>query len=227
MRIAAKRLEGHVFRLQHFRIAGHHRREGGIDSVLDVRPGAKTGAQRHAFSARPLQHLIDAPIDSHVSATETINRLFGVADQEQFPRNRSSFAPVRLSRITGGQQQQNLGLQRIGVLELIDEDSFEALLKARPHLRIIPDEISCLEQKVEKVESAGLGFCGFIRNHTVAQIAAQRGGEIGIGIGLKIGQSVLQAFPRLPDIVAENAAAIILAAAFARVFKIPIMARVR
>ena len=227
MGIAPKRLEGHVLGLQHVRIAGHHRREGGVDGALDVRPGAKTGAQRHAFSARRLQHLVYAAINSHVGAPETIDRLLRVADQKELPGNRANFAPVRLSGIVGRQQQQDLGLQRIGVLKLVDEDPFEALLKARPHLWVIPDEISRLEQKIEKVERAGLGFCGFIRAHAAAQFLAQRRREIGIGIRLETGQSVLQVFARPPDILAQDAAAIIFAAAFARVFKLRDCGRAR
>ena len=69
-----------------------------------------------------------------------------------------------------------------------------------------------------------MAFAASYALNAVPEIAAQRGGEIGISIGLKIGQSVLQVFPRLPDIVAQDAAAIIFAAAFARVFKIPVMA---
>ena len=41
--------------------------------------------------------------------------------------------------------------------ELIDEDSLETLLEARPYARVIADEISGLEKEIEKIERAGLG----------------------------------------------------------------------
>ncbi len=88
------------------------------------------------------QHLVHAAINADIGAPEAIDRLLRVAHQKELPGNRASFTPVRRSRIAGGQQQQDLGLQRIGVLELIDEDAFETLLKARAHLRVVPDEIS-------------------------------------------------------------------------------------
>ena len=44
--------------------------------------------------------------------------------------------------IVGRQQQQDLGLQRIGVLELVDEDPREARLEAAPHAGVVAHQIA-------------------------------------------------------------------------------------
>jgi hypothetical protein len=85
-------------------------------------------------------------INPDIGAAETINRLLRVADQKELARNGSSFTPVRRRRIIGTQQQQDLSLQRIGILELIHENALETRLKGGAHFRVIADEISRLEQ---------------------------------------------------------------------------------
>src|SRR5215468_3431043 len=77
-----------------------------------------------------------------------------------------------------------------------------------------------LSRRSRKSRAPALAFAA---SYAGAQVAAQRGGEIGIGVLLELGQSVLKFFPRLPDIVAQNAGAIILAAAFARVVKVSVV----
>src|SRR5206468_12211606 len=108
--------------------------------------------------------------------------------------------------------------------ELIDEDSLETLLEARPHARVIADEISRLEKEIEKIEGAGLGFRGFIRAHADAEFVPQCRGKVGIGVRLKTSQSVLQVFARPRHVLAQDAATVIPAAPFARVLKVPIVA---
>ena len=45
------------------------------------------------------------------------------------PGHGLTLAPIGRIRIVRGQQEKELGLQRIGVLKLVDEDVREALLK--------------------------------------------------------------------------------------------------
>ena len=68
------------------------------------------------------EHFAHASIDIDVRAPEAINRLLRIADDEELAGDGSDVLPARLVRIVSRQQQQQLGLQRIGVLELVDED---------------------------------------------------------------------------------------------------------
>ena len=60
--------------------------------------------------------------------------------------------------IVGREQQQDLGLQRIGILELVDEEMREALLQLPPHARVIANEITRLDEKIEEIETADSVF---------------------------------------------------------------------
>ena len=51
-----------------------------------------------------------APVGLDVGATKPVDRLLRVADDEQ------------LARHVAGEEQQDLGLDRIGILKLVDED---------------------------------------------------------------------------------------------------------
>ena len=81
--------------------------------------------------------------------------------------------PIRGSRIVGGQQQQDFGLQRIGILKLINKQALEPLLKAPSHLRVVSNQIASLEKQVKKVERAGLGLCLLILLRTRAKLVVQ------------------------------------------------------
>ena len=52
--------------------------------------------------------------------------------------------------------QQQLRLQRIGVLEFVDQDDAEAPAEFAAHFRVVADEVARLDQQVEEVERAGL-----------------------------------------------------------------------
>ena len=60
----------------------------------------------------------------------------------------------RVRGIVGGEQQEQLGLQRIGILEFVDEEVREALLKRRAHGGVIANQIPRPQQQIEEVERA-------------------------------------------------------------------------
>ena len=93
-------------------------------------------------------------VDADVGAPKAIDRLLRVADDEELARRRRHRAPVADRGIARREQQQDLGLQRIGVLELVDEQVREAQLKRGAHLRVIAHEIARRHQQVEEVERA-------------------------------------------------------------------------
>jgi hypothetical protein len=120
-------------------------------------------------------------VDRDVRTPEPIDGLLGVAHQEDLSRNRGRVAPGALLGIVGGEQQQDLGLQRIGVLELVDEEVGEARLIAAADRRIGDDEVARADQQVHEVEHARALLGRLVGVDHGTQLLAQAGREIGIG----------------------------------------------
>ena len=74
------------------------------------------------------------------------------------PGDGRDLAPVALGRIVGGEQQQDLGLQRIGVLELVDEQMREPRLKRSRTARVLAEQIARAQQQIDEIERAGGAF---------------------------------------------------------------------
>ena len=70
-----------------------------------------------------LQVCADAAEQARVGAPEAVDRLLRIADHEQLAGRGRRLAPVALGGVGRGEQQEDLGLQRVGVLELVDEDA--------------------------------------------------------------------------------------------------------
>jgi len=103
-------------------------------------------------------------------APEPIDRLLGIADDEQLARLRANRAPVAFRGVVGGKQQEDLRLQRIGVLELVDEQVSEATLEVGAHGRDVAQEIARAHQQVDEVERAGIAFELFVTVERAAQL---------------------------------------------------------
>ena len=150
--------ERHVGRLQRQRVAGHDRRERVVHARLDLGDAAEAGVQVQERRAERGQPVADLAVDADVRAAEAVDRLLRVADEEQRAGPRARAPPVGLAVVVGREQQQDLRLQRIGVLELVDEDLLEARLEAAPDLRVVAHEVARAEQQIEEVERAAPGL---------------------------------------------------------------------
>ena len=129
----AMRRQRHVAGLQRQLVGGHLRRERRVDEPLDRRHAAVARRQLQHASAAALELPADAPVGADVGAAEPVDRLLRIADDEQLAGHGRDVASSRSpSRIVGRQQQQDLGLDRIGVLELVDEDPRELRLQMPP-----------------------------------------------------------------------------------------------
>ncbi len=178
------------------------------------------------FAPAACKHLVDAAVDADVRPPESIDRLLRVADDEELAGDGSDLPPIRNGGIVRGQEQQDLRLQRIGILKLVDEQTLEALLEAAAHLGIISNQVARLEKQIEKVERAGLRLRLLVRVRARAQLFAQERGEIGVRIGLEAGELGLQLVARAGDIFPEHAGPILLAAALACLSKLAIPAEI-
>ena len=126
---------------------------------------------------KALLHIL---IESHIGAPEPVYRLLRIADQEEFAGNRAGSLPVRLVGVVGGEQEENLGLERIGVLELVDEKVSEALLQLVTDSDIIANEITCLDEEVEEIEAPRLALQEFIARDRCLQSVMEQRGKIGV-----------------------------------------------
>ena len=102
------------------------------------------------------QLLLDLLVERDVGAPEAVDRLLRIADQEQLSGDGRTLRQSVSLGIVGREEQQDFGLERIGVLELVDEEVREALLQLAPHAGVAANEIARLDQEVEEIEAAGL-----------------------------------------------------------------------
>ncbi len=144
-------------------------------------------------------------VERDVGAAEFVDGLFGVADQEELARRRRGRQPVGLIWIGRGQQHQDLRLQRIGILKLIDEQVAEALLKVRPHLRLVFQKIASHEQQVDEIELPGARLQLLVGFHQVLHLGAQQGGQVGSGALFEIFERRQQALTAGQDVLAPRA----------------------
>ena len=126
----------------------------GIDELLDGPQCAKAGGQLHDPDAALLQRIANLAVEHDIGAAELIDRLLGIADHEQLAGFRRDLAPVRLRRIVRGEQQQDLRLQRIGILKFVDEDMREAVLQIAAHFGLFAHQIAREQQQIDKIQFA-------------------------------------------------------------------------
>src|SRR5207253_1075472 len=106
---------------------------------------------------------------------EAVDRLLRIADQEELARNRAHAPPVAGGRVVRREEQENLRLQRVGVLELVDEDVREPALQLGTDRRVVADQVAGAEQQVDEVEAAGAALQGLVSfQHGLELVAEAR-----------------------------------------------------
>ena len=106
-----------------------------------------------ACCEQPVLHLL---VDSDVRTAEAVDRLLGITNQEQLSWDGTDIAPIGLARIVGGEQQKDLGLERVGILELVDEEVGKALLQLGANAAVVSNEVARLDQEIEEIEATGV-----------------------------------------------------------------------
>ena len=91
--------------------------------------------------------------------------------------------PGRLSfGIVGGEEgREDLTLERVGVLELVDEEPAKSLLQFPAHRRVGREQVARQDEQIEEIELARLLLRLLVGLDDAAQLAAKRGGELGVG----------------------------------------------
>ena len=96
-------------------------------------------------------HLV---VDRDVGAAEAVDRLLGIADHEQLAVHRAQPAPLPDVFGVARQVKRELDLDRVGVLELVDQDRPEALAEVVADLGAVADEVARPDDQVVVVGDA-------------------------------------------------------------------------
>src|SRR5579885_1777413 len=95
---------------------------------------------------------------------------------------RAHATPVLLRWIVRRQQEEQLHLERVRVLELVDEEVREAGLQLAADGGIVAHEVARAQQEVEEVEAAGARLERLVGCDHLPQRIAQPRGEVGLGV---------------------------------------------
>ena len=115
--------------------------------------------------------LLDLLIESDVGAPEAVDRLLGVADQEELAGHQLGIQPVsRKGQVGPGRQvESDLGLQGVGVLELVDEDPRPACLRPGPDAGVVAEHVAGPGQEVVEGGDTPLAALGRVFEDEVAK----------------------------------------------------------
>ena len=172
-----ERIERDVARL---RPALHLRRETGVHGLLDGPCRAEAGAQMQELRPAGAQELLHVLVESDVRPAEAVDGLLRVAHHEQLSRGRAGLAPLRGGGIVGGDEQQDLSLQRIGVLELVHQHVGEAAGQLGANGGVVPHQVARAQEQVEEIQASRALLQGLIGLAERPQLLAQTGGDVRI-----------------------------------------------
>ena len=103
--------------------------------------------------------MADRVVDGDVGAAEAIDRLLRVADDGQASRPRAKLEPVVARLVVACDAERDVGLHRVGVLELVDEDRRKRRRKYVARLGARGEQVAGpLEQVVEVGLALGLAL---------------------------------------------------------------------
>ena len=113
------------------RLGGDQPGEHVVDPVQQRSGAAEVRGELH----RPADPVLGVQVGGDVGAAEPVDALLGVPDDEQPPRRDLHVAPVGSGGgRPAGDPHRDLDLDRVGVLELVQQQPLVALLQVRAHL---------------------------------------------------------------------------------------------
>ena len=129
--------------------------EGAVDPLAEGGHGAEARGERRDLAAGRLDPLPDGLIDVDVGPPEPVDRLLGVADDEQRSGPERHARPVPLRARRAREQQDHLGLDRVGVLELVDEEPAILVLEGGADLQVVAEQGRGVLEQVVVVQRDG------------------------------------------------------------------------
>jgi hypothetical protein len=90
-----------------------------------------------------------------VGSPKAVDRLLRVADDEELARCQLGLGPRRgrRGRVGRGQQERDVELDRVGVLELVDEDDVDARRQAGANAGVGAKQVPCVHEQVMELET--------------------------------------------------------------------------
>ena len=151
-----------------------------VDEGDDRRDRAEVGGEGEGLAAASLDEALRLLVDRDVGAAEAVDRLLGVADDEELARLQAAAAPVGrgLPLRVLGQEERDLGLQRVGVLELVHQDEVEAPLEVAAHGDRGLQDVARAEEEVLEVHDRRVRLRLLVGGEEAPQPVAQRPGEV-------------------------------------------------
>ena len=128
-----------------------------VEDALHQRPDRAQGAEvrlEKEHVAELCEALPDHLVERDVGAPEAVDALLGVPDHEERAGSRRHGAPVVAGLRVAREQQQDLGLQGIGVLELVDEDPLVAPAEVAARPGVAAQQRRRMDQQVLEVDLA-------------------------------------------------------------------------
>ncbi len=167
--------------------------EDGPEDGVDPGHGGRSRAEvlRQALEpSRTPRLAFDDPlhlvVERDVGATKTVDGLLGIADDEQLAGRERHLVPGLRHGLTLAQKKGDLGLQGIGVLELVYEDEAKAFLQRAPRGEVAGKQVAQAAEQVREVEPAvrDLGGAGPAREG-VGDRDGKAGQIRGVGLALR------------------------------------------
>ena len=186
-------------------VAGHQRREGRVDQPLNGCRGTEAGRKLQDLDATLREPLLDILIEHDIRPAEAVDRLLRIADQEQLSGGRRHPPPIVLVRVVGRQEEQNLGLERVRILELVDEQVGIACLQMAPHVPVAPQKVARLDQQVVEVELPEKRLRLLVTLDGARQFVLQESRQVGVRVALELAQAIRQPAPEFEDLIAPHA----------------------
>ena len=157
--------------------------EGGVHRALDGRHAAEARAQPHTPCPFGDEAFADRAVDADIGSAEPVDRLLRIAHDEERARPHPSVHRRRVViRVVGrGEEQQQLRLQRVGVLELVHEQVAEAPLEVAPYLGVVAHEVARLDEQVEEVHGTGPPLAVVVKPNRGAERLVHLRGQVRVG----------------------------------------------
>ena len=169
-----------IIGLERAQVPFHLGSERRVDQVLYRRDGAKARLEIDQARAARHEEIPDLLIGPDVRPAEPVNRLLGIPNNEKLAWGGTSLAPASDARFVRRQKEKDFRLQRIGVLELIDQDVGEAPLELGPDVIVVAHQIAGPDQKVHEIQPAQSLLELLVAIDAFAELLVQQGGEVRV-----------------------------------------------
>ena len=185
-------------------VSRHLGSEGGVDELLQRPHGAEALGQRDDAHAPLPERLAQPLVKGDVGAAKSIDRLFGIAHQEQLAGERRNVPPVRLLRIIRSEKQEDLSLQRVSILKLVHKDVLELVLQVFADRAVLDQEIADLEKEVDKIQFAARPLHFVIAIEQLSHFGLQQGRQVSVSLVLEILESPKQVLSAVDHVLASH-----------------------